>query len=218
MFDDLKLIYEIISIKDMSLYTYISNIKTLLIQAKKKQIKEILFINGYDLISTKFNILFPKHYLKIVNSNPKCYLWLIGNIGEYSSCDILNFPFEHDTYTLLYDDLKSLKTEEKSKGHWKTYGKKEFRFASIGVNNNRNTYLNGISGIYITIDIYDEIIKLIENQTYNNCKNVFIEFQKSKDISQHIYSSYPELFIPKQYNKILNKNMVFNWYLNHYRY
>ena len=104
---------------------------------------------------------------------------------------------------------------EKAEKHWKTYGKKEYRFASIGTNNTRHSgvVLQGLSGIYINSPAYDTIIKTIDQQTSKKCLNIFAEIQKSHEIaSDTIYTTYPELIIPKGINE-----KKFKWYINHYK-
>ena len=221
--DKAKYKYEVCLVKDMMLYTYQKKIAEKLQEAKERSYERVLFINGNDLISVKFRYLFEKQISKITTD---CYLWLMGNKNEYRQKDILNTPFDLDTYISLYDDVEKAKliTQDKALHHWKLYGHRESRFASINVNNKRATILSGLSGILISENIYDIVIDSINKWTLKDKTSVFTDLQKNSQtfgITENIYNSYPELVIPNfgiNSNPLKNKKVAEDnsWYLNHY--
>lgn len=207
--------YEITTIKDMSLPNFQKKISDKLSEAKTKGYEKVLFINGNDLLSIKFKYILDTQIENIKNNSYNVGLWLMGNTNDFSQKDILNTKFNLEVYKDLYDDIVNAKiiTEDKAKHHWKQYGHREGRFASINIFNNRPSLLNGLSGILISEELFDDVIQHI-NKSPN--KSVFNDLQSNPQMKEFVFSSYPELIIPNSYLKNAQTAVKYGWYLNLY--
>jgi hypothetical protein len=207
--------YEITTVKDMSLSNYQKKISDKLSEAKSKGYQKVLFINGNDLLSIKFKYILETQIENIKTNSYNVGLWLMGNTNDFSQKDILNTKFNLEIYKDLYDDIVNAKilTEDKAKHHWKQYGNREGRYASINIYNNRPNILNGLSGILISEELYDDIIQLVNK---SSTKSVFNELQTNTQMKEFVFSSYPELIIPSAISKNAQSIVKYGWYLNLY--
>jgi hypothetical protein len=207
--------YEVVTIKDMSLSNFQKKISDKLSEAKSKGYEKVLFLNGNDLLNIKFKYILETQIENIKSNSYNVGLWLMGNTNDFSQKDILNTKFNLEVYTNLYDDIVNAKiiTEEKAKHHWKQYGNREGRYASINIYNNRPSLLNGLSGILISEELFDDAIQLINK---SSSKSVFSDMQNNPQMKEFVFSSYPELIIPSTLSKNAQAIVKYGWYLNLY--
>jgi len=207
--------YEVTTIKDMSLSNFQKKISDKLSEAKSKGYEKVLFLNGNDLLNIKFKYILETQIENIKSNSYNVGLWLMGNTNDFSQKDILNTKFNLEVYTNLYDDIVNAKiiTEEKAKHHWKQYGNREGRYASINIYNNRPSLLNGLSGILISEELFDDAIQLINK---SSSKSVFSDMQNNPQMKEFVFSSYPELIIPSTLSKNAQAIVKYGWYLNLY--
>jgi len=213
--------HEVIPCKDMSLFNYQNQIKEIIKESKQKGFRRIMIMNGNDSLNNKFSDLLEKQISRI---NGECYLWFLGNTKETPSKDILNTKFDVDDYLFLYDDIVNAKltTEEKAKTHWKTYGHREARYASIDILNGSSQAINNTYGFIISAEVYDTMVELIGKQNIRDCKNVLSELQTSVLDVKTIWCSRPDLIIPAFSNSVNHgKNAQLalrnGWYYNFYK-
>lgn len=213
----LKIDYEIINCPDMSLYSYQNKIKELITTAKIQDYHHIMFLNGDDIINTKFIGLYEKQVTKITD---QCNLWFLGNVKETLPKDIINTKFELDDYLFMYDDVMTAKltTFDKARNHWKTYGHREGRYGAVDVVINLQPPVNCMSGFVISNQLYDTAIEIINGQDKRNCQNFLIELQKN---NKNTLLSRPDLIIPNFANSTAtakNKQISLKngWYYNFY--
>lgn len=212
--------YAIVTCKDMNIYVYQNQIKELLTEAKNQKYASIMILNGNDLLHEHFGDLLKKQVDKIHND---CHLWFLGLAKETPAREILSTKFNLDDYLFLYNDIVNAKltTEEKAKIHWKTYGHREGRYASIEVLNNTGQVINNTYGFVIASPIYDAAIDLINQQNHRDCKNVLVELQSNCLDIKYVWYSRPDLIIPAFNNPTNHKKnselAVRNgWYYNFY--
>lgn len=213
--------HEILSFKNMNLLNYQNQIKEALKDAKNKNYRRVMVINGNDLLNNKFVDLLNKQIEKIKTD---CYLWFLGNCRETPVREILGTRFDMADYLFLYDDIVNAKltTDEKAKTHWKTYGYREARYASIEAINGISQGISNNYGFVVAVEIYDTIIDLINKQTMRDCKNVVSDLMYSLIDPKTIWRSQPDLIIPQfhnQTNHSKNGQIAIRngWYYNFYK-
>ena len=199
----------------MSLSNFQKKIADKLSEAKTKGYEKVLFINGNDLLSIKFKYILDAQIQNIKTNSYNVGLWLMGNTNDFSQKDILNTKFNLEVYKDLYDDIVNAKiiTEDKAKHHWKQYGNREGRYASINIYNNRPNLLNGLSGILISEELYNDVIQMVNKSP---SKSVFNDLQNNPQMKEFVFSGYPDLIIPSSISKNTQAIIKFGWYLNLY--
>jgi hypothetical protein len=214
-----QLSFEVVQIKQKTQYAYQMQIKELITRAKEDNCRSIIVINGNDLLNAKFKGIYERQMTKIGDD---CLLWFFGNVREISPKEIVNTQFDVDDYLFLYEDIVSAKftTEEKAKVHWKSYGCKEARFASIDVYNSVQSIANNY-GFMIHCEAFDPALLILDKLTPRDNKNFMIELQKTLNASKRIWCSRPDLIIPAfggGSNAMKNKTTALKngWYYNFY--
>ena len=213
--------YEIIHCKDMTLHNYQNQIREIVKDSKQRGYRRIMIINGNDSLNNKFNDLLDKQISKITG---ECYLWFLGNTRDTPAKDVLNTRFDVDDYLFLYDDIVNAKltTEEKARTHWKTYGHREARYGAIDVVNGSSQLIVNTYGFVVSSEIYDVVIDLINRQTIRDCKNILLELQTNTLDAKTVWCSRPDLIIPCFSNSVNHsKNCQLalrnGWYYNFYK-
>lgn len=215
--------YNILMVKDMTLYHYQNGIKEAIKDAKANNYEKVTILNGNALLNNKFCEIYKKQINKISKMKDNCNLWFLGNTKEVSFKEILNTRFDVEDYLLLYDDIVEAKftTEEKAKTHWKTYGHREARYGAIEVSNGAAQPIIANHGFVVSCELYDKLLDLLNKQVMRDTKNVLIDLQNGLEIST-VWTCKPDAIVPQfgnagNHGKNSQLSIKNGWYYNHFK-